>query len=174
MHEVTLYQKILESNLVNFIIMVSILTFIFKKAKLGLIIDKMADEVKNTVTTSVQAARNAMDEYKNIKKSLKNTESEKQNIIENAKNSAKNMEEVQNSLIKKEEISLDKKCSLQIENDNKKMKDKITDEIFDIVKILTRDEIERLILEDKDGVLQNKLIEKAINEIDKIEGEIKL
>lgn len=171
MHEVSLYQRILESNLINFIIMISILTFIFKKAKLGLIIDKMADEVKNTVSNSVQAARNAVFEYKNIKKSLKNTEDEKQNIIANAKNTAKNMEESLRSSIQNEENLLDEKCARKIQNDIKKTEDAAVFEIFDIVRILAEDEIKRLIFEDKDGVLQNRLIEKAIDEIDNIDLE---
>ena len=58
----SLYQKILESNLVNFIIMMSILVLIFKKAKFGNFIDKMADDIRNSVMTSSEAAKKAINE----------------------------------------------------------------------------------------------------------------
>lgn len=169
MQDVSLYQRILESNLINFIIMVSVLVLIFKKAKLGLIIDKMASEVQNTVSTSVQAARNAVFEYKNIKKSLKNTEDEKKEIIENAKNIARNMEDVQDVEIHNEENLLLEKCETKILNDNKKIKDAAVNEIFDTVRVLAEEEIKRLLFEDKDGVLQDKITRQAINEIDNID-----
>lgn len=92
MEELTLYQKILESNLLNFIIMVSILVVIFKKAKLGAIFDKMAADIQNSVMTSAEAAQAALKEYKEAKRSTKNTEAEKEEILSKARDGAQNME----------------------------------------------------------------------------------
>ena len=93
MHEMTLYQRILESNLVNFIIMVTILTVIFKKFRLGIIFDKMADDIRTSVMTSSEAAQAALKEYKEAKRSTKNLNNEKNEIIERAKSTAQGARE---------------------------------------------------------------------------------
>ena len=109
MENMTLYQKILESNLINFIIMVSVLVFIFKKAKLGVFFDKMADEIRNSVMSSADAAQAALKEYKEAKRSTRNTESEKAEILNKAKNSALNMENSAKEHLLGEEKLLDEK-----------------------------------------------------------------
>lgn len=169
MHELTLYQRILESNLINFIIMVSILTLIFKKAKLGKIFDKMADDIKTSVMTSSEAAQNAIKEYKEAKRTVKNLDKEKEEILNKAKQGAETMENTVQAQIKKEEKLLNERYNAQIEANLKKTKDASTSEILDEILNRAEDEIKNRIQNDPDNKLQRKFIEKSISEIDKIE-----
>jgi len=164
MGELTLYQKILESNLVNFIIMVSVLVLIFKKAKLGRYIDKMADDIKNSVSTSAQAAEAALKEYKEAKRNTKNVQTEKNSIIEKANDTALNIKNSAALALKEEETGLDNKCSFQIETDIKKVKENTASDILNAVSDLVEDEIKRRL----DASVQKKFTDMCIENIDKI------
>ena len=62
--DATLFKSFLETNTINFIIMISILVLIFKKAHLGDVIDKMAEDIRNNVDKSATSTKEAIDEYK--------------------------------------------------------------------------------------------------------------
>ena len=167
----SLYQKILESNLVNFIIMMSILVLIFKKAKFGNFIDKMADDIRNSVMTSSEAAKKAINEYKKKKKSTKNLQAEKNEIITRAKTSALNIEDSAKEKLQIEQKNIDNKCAAQVQNVIEKAKSNTASEILDLVSELAEDEVRKRL----DDTMQRRLIQKSINELDKLEnlGEIK-
>lgn len=173
MENMTLYQKILESNLINFIIMVSVLVFIFKKAKLGVFFDKMADEIRNSVMSSADAAQAALKEYKEAKRSTRNTESEKAEILNKAKNSALNMENSAKKHLLGEEKLLDEKCAEKINDDVNRVKNKTADEIFDVIVKLSEEEVKRCLLSADNGiVMQKAILDKSVDEIENL-GEIK-
>ncbi len=171
MENVSLYQKILESNLINFIIMVSILVLIFKKAKLGNFIDKMADDIRNSVMTSSEAAKKALNEYKEAKKSTKKLQAEKDEIIARAKTSALNIQDSAREKLQIEQKNMDNKCVSEIQNVIEKAKSSAVVEILDAVSELAEDEVKKRL----DDTVQRRLIQKSINELDKLEnlGEIK-
>ena len=173
MENMTLYQKILESNLINFIIMVSVLVFIFKKAKLGVFFNKMADEIRNSVMSSADAAQAALKEYKEAKRSTRNTESEKAEILNKAKNSALNMENSAKEHLLGEEKLLDEKCAEKINDDVNRVKNKTADEIFDVIVKLSEEEVKRCLLSADNGIgMQKAILDKSIDEIENL-GEIK-
>ncbi len=173
MNDATLYQKILESNLVNFIIMVSILTLIFKKAKLGAIFDKMAEDIRTSVMSSADAAQAALKEYKEAKRSTKNVGVKKEEIIGKAKDTASNMEDGAAKFLSNEIKGLDEKCDVQIQNGVKKAKETAAGEIYETVAKLAEDEIKARLLNTETGpALQKRLIDRCINELDTLE-EIK-
>ena len=93
MHDISLYERILHSNLINFIIMVYLLVLIIKKARLGDLIQKLADDVKNDVELSAKNVQDALKEYKEAKRSTKDVEQIKENINLEAKESAQNLKE---------------------------------------------------------------------------------
>lgn len=169
MENISLYQRILESNLINFIIMVSILILIFKKANLGSIIDKMASDIKEKVMTSASAAQDALSEYKKTKKSIKTLDSDKEKIIEQAKENINSIKQKTSNDISTEEKSLDIKLHKNIETLERKTKDNTVDEVFNAVI----DEAQNVIIKNLDDETQKSLIEKCIIEIDAM-GEIKL
>ncbi len=173
MEDMTLYQKILESNLVNFIIMVSILVLIFKKAKLGAIFDKMADDIKTSVMTSADAAQAALKEYKEAKRSTKNIGAKKEEILNKAKETASDMQDNASHFLLNEIRLLDEKCDVQVQNNLKKTKEAAAGEIYEKVAALAEETIKERLLDGQTGMeLQKRLIDKCIKEIDTLE-EIK-
>ncbi len=169
MHEMTLYQRILESNLVNFIIMVTILTVIFKKFRLGIIFDKMADDIRTSVMTSSEAAQAALKEYKEAKRSTKNLNNEKNEIIERAKSTAQGAREAIKEVILKEENALQRQYENRVESDTLKAKDDTSKEFLDVVVELSKDEIQNRLNGDNGAEIQTKLIDKCIENLDEID-----
>jgi F0F1-type ATP synthase membrane subunit b/b' len=52
----SIFEQILHTNLINFIIVLSLLVLIFKKAHLGDLIDKMANDIQDKVEKSAADA----------------------------------------------------------------------------------------------------------------------
>lgn len=169
MHEATLYTKILESNLINFIIMISVLTLIFKKFKLGAIFDKMAFDIKTSVMTSAEAAEAALKEYKEAKRSTKNLDSVKDEIKNKAEAEAKRTKEIYDDLISKEKDALDVQFETKAKADTLKAKEETTKEFMDAVILLTKDEIQKRIEGENGGEIQSKIIDKCIADIDMVD-----
>ena len=65
------FENLLATNIVNFIIVIATLAFIFKKAHLVDVISKLAADVKNDIEKSSTAAAVALKEYKETKKMQK-------------------------------------------------------------------------------------------------------
>ncbi len=160
-----IYEIILESNLINFIIVMATLVYIFKKCNLGSVIDKMADDIKNNVLTSADAVKAALSDYKKIKNNSKNLEDKKQEIIQDAnliveKLSEKNKEEIQR---KSDEIEAQAQKTQEILYGRKvsKTAKQIQQKIFE----LSRLQIKNML----DDNMQVQLIKNSLEELDKID-----
>jgi len=169
MQEMILYQRILESNLINFIIMITILTVIFKKAKLGAIFDKMAQDIKTSVMSSSEAAQAALKEYKEAKRSTKDLEKTKSEIIERAKTTVQNAKEAAKEVLLKEEKALLNRYQNKVESDTIKAKIDTSKEFLDVIIELSKDEIQNRLNGDKGAEIQAGLIDKCIEKIDEID-----
>lgn len=164
----TLFEQILNTNLINFLIVVSTLVLIYKKAHLGDLIQKMADDVKESVEKSSRNAQSAISEYKQTKKSTKDTPKLQEEIISNAKLNAQNLKEKfeQNTRFQEQEI----KSGLEkiYKNQEDKYKKMTTNEIYQACVELAKDEtLNRL-----NDETHKKLINSSIDELDKIEGSL--
>lgn len=164
-----IYIKILESNIINFIIMVSILTFIFKKFKLGTIIDNFANDIQSKVTTSFDAVQNALKEYKEKRKEQREIPNKKEKIINDAKLMAKKLEDKNKEDILKKEIELDKSYEKVQNSLHRRSVEKTAQDIQAAVLNLTKDTIKNMMTEE----MQVKSIFMALDEFDKLEGVIK-
>jgi len=164
----SLFEQILQTNLINFIIVISTLVLIFKKAKLADAIEKLAQDVKNQVEKSSQNAQNAITQYKAVKKSLKDLANEQEEILSCAKGNAQNLKEKIESQTKNQcdEIknNLEKAFSSQKEN----FKNVTIDDIYNVCVDIAQDEVKKRLNKDT----HKKLIDLSINELDKIEGNL--
>ena len=163
-----IYLKILESNIINFIIMVSILTFIFKKFELGKIIDNFANDIQNKVTTSFDAVQNALKEYKEKRKEQREIPNKKEKIINEAKLIAKKLEDKNKEDIIQKEIELDKSFEKAQNALYRRSVEKTTQDIQTAVLYLAKDTIKNMMTEE----MQVKSIYLALDEFDKMEGVI--
>lgn len=159
------FEKISSTNAINFIIEIWILSIIFRKANLISLIQKMADDIKNTVEKSDMDTLDAVKNYENVKKSIKDTPKLRDEIFQNAKNLAlTTKQKIESDLnIKKDNIQSNLNDSYK--NDEDKYKKLTTDEIYLASLDLAKDAI----LDKLDDKMQIKLINSALEEFDKVE-----
>ena len=161
-----LYITVLESNIINFLIMTGVLVLIFKKFKLGRIIDNFANDIQNTVITSSEAVKEAVDDYKQTRKKSRDIGQKKEEIIKNAQNAALKLKE-------KNKAEIEKK-KRELEENGEKLKGvfyerkvhKTADEIQLAVYNLACDTVKDILNDE----IQNKTIIDALDELDKIEA----
>ena len=161
-----LYITVLESNIINFLIMTGVLVLIFKKFKLGRIIDNFANDIQNTVITSSEAVKEAVDDYKLTRKKSRDIGQKKEEIIKNAQNAALKLKEKNKAEIEKKEREL--------EENGEKLKGvfyerkvhKTANEIQLAVYNLACDTVKDILNDE----IQNKTIIDALDELDKIEA----
>lgn len=162
----SLFEQILNTNIINFLIVVSTLVLIFKKAHLGDLIEKMADDIRKNVEKSSLDAKSAIDEYKTTKRLVKDTPKLQEDIISNAKinaqNAKENIEKNTTSSLEEIKASLEKTYAFQDE----KLKNITIKELYSACIDMARDEVIKRLDDDT----QKRLINASIDELDKIEG----
>ncbi|MDO5437608.1 MAG: hypothetical protein Q4F80_05370 [bacterium] len=169
MHGESLYIAILNSNLINFLIMTGILVWVFKKFKLGQVIDSITDDIKNNVVTSAEAVQNAINEYRKTKKESRNINVKKEEIIDNAKEIIRKLEEKNSDEIVKKETELDKNAEkLKVSVLDRKIQ-KTTEDIELAIYKLSVETIQNMM----DLNLQKKIIIDSLDEFDRIEGVLR-
>lgn len=163
-----IYELILESNVINFSIMIYVLVWIFKTFKLGKVIDSMSEDIKKNVTSSAQIVQNAISEYKKTKKEAKNIGNIKEELLMEAKESAKRLEEKNQAEIEAKESELEDSFNKVQEIIFERKLQKTTNEIQNAVYQVSIDTIKTMLNDD----IQNKIISNCLDEFDKI-GEVK-
>jgi len=162
------FEAILNTNLINFIIVISTLVWIFKKFNLGSLIDNLKDDIKINVEKSSNSAKAALDEYKITKKSSKNIPILVDEIENKAKQNIENLKikiEVETDLKQKSIINSFEKTKNMLLNKYKKT---IIEDIYlSSVELAKNAAIERL-----DDETHKKLINSSIDELDNIEGSL--
>lgn len=163
-----LFESILKTNVINFIIVISTLMWIFKKANLGALIQKLADDIKLSVEKSSSNAQDAISQYKSTKKSVKDTPKLQEEIISQAKSNAQNIKEKieQKTLLEKNELI--KSIEKIISNQQEKYKKLTINEIYKASINIAKEEVQKRLDENN----HQKIIEKSIEELDKIEGSL--
>lgn len=163
-----LFESILKTNVINFIIVISTLVWIFKKANLGALIQKLADDIKLSVEKSSSNAQDAISQYKSTKKSVKDTPKLQEEIISQAKSNAQNIKEKieQKTLLEKNELI--KSIEKIISNQQEKYKKLTVNEIYKASINIAKEEVQKRLDENN----HQKIIEKSIEELDKIEGSL--
>ncbi len=162
----SLFEKILNTNIINFLIVVLSLMWIAKKAKLAVLIENLALDIKQKVETSSNETAYSIEEYKKTKKETKDTPKLQQAIIDKAKNQALELKDKysKKTQLQKEELkkSLEKIISLEQE----KFKNLTEKEVYSACIDLAQKEL----IQKLDYELQKKLINTSIEELDRIEG----
>jgi len=162
------FENLLATNIINFIIVIATLALIFKKAHLGDLIQKMADDIKNDIEKSAISASEALKEYKEVKKSTKDTSKLQEQMMINAKNSANNLKEkiIQETKSQQEEIKANIERILLSQGE--KAKKITTSEIYTACVNLAQE----IVIQKLDKKTHKKLINSSIDEIDKIKGNL--
>ena len=164
--EASLFEQFLQTNTLNFIIVMSTLVWIFKKAHLGDAIQKMADDIKNSVEQSSQNAASAINDYKETRKATRGTEQLQEKILKQAEINAESIKsKIEEKTLKKEaEIKTNLKKSFENQEENfKKMT--INDVYLASVELAKEEVLKRL-----DKNVHKRLINSSIDELNNVEG----
>ncbi len=168
MHEISLFEAILNTNIINFIIVIYTLALIYKKAHLGDLIAKMADEVRLSVEKSTENKEKALKEYEETKELVSDTQQLQDEIKSQAKLSAENIKrktEEKTVLQQKELLShLERIFKSQAQ----RFKNLTLEDVYSASINLAKEEV----LARLDEKIHKKLINSSIDELDKIKGNL--
>ena len=168
MHEISLFEAILNTNIINFIIVIYTLALIYKKAHLGDLIAKMADEVRLSVEKSTENKEKALKEYEETKELVSDTQQLQDEIKSQAKLSSENIKrktEEKTVLQQKELLShLERIFKSQAQ----RFKNLTLEDVYSASINLAKEEV----LARLDEKIHKKLINSSIDELDKIKGNL--
>lgn len=164
----SLFEQILSTNLINFLIVIGTLALIIKKAHIGDLLEKMAQDVKEQIEKSSTDAMDALSEYKATKRAVKDTAKLQEEIISNAQVGAQNLKEKIGKTTKKQQEEIKYGVEKVLLNQNEKAKKATIAEIYNACIELAKEEV----LKRLDVQTHKKLINASIKEIEKIEGNL--
>ena len=164
---VKIWHLVLESNTFNFIVFVLIFAYIFKKIKLGEMIQKLQQNIENTINNSIKAKKDSEILLNNAEKQMETVDTDIDKIVNNAKKTAKTVAENIISSSKGQIEIIENNTQKIIFNDIYKVKRSLSDfTIKESIK-LTKNDIETKLKQDKN--LHQKYIDEAITELESIE-----
>lgn len=164
----SIFEQILQTNLINFIIVLSLLVLIFKKARLGDLIDKLANDIQNKVEKSATDATDAIKHYKETKKSVQDTPKIQEEILENAQRSAQNLKIKIEQKADEREKEIQYKVEMFFKSQKEKARRMTVKEIYLACVDLAQEEI----LKRLDNKMHKKLISNSIEELEHIKGRL--
>lgn len=161
-----LWVKIIESNTFNFIILVIILAFIFKKINLSEIINGLQSKIQDSVDKSTTAKENSQKELNKAEALMENVDKDTDKIIKDAD---RNAIAVAKKIVEgsKPQIEIiEKNADKVIENGIMKVKKSLSDiAVKEAVKI-TADNLKTDLISNPN--LHKKYIEEALIELEGI------
>jgi F0F1-type ATP synthase membrane subunit b/b' len=160
-----IYIKILESNLINFIIMVWLLALIFKKAKLEKVFDNMAQDIKEKVQTTREAAESVLKDYEAAKEDAAQVPQIEKEILKKANVTAQAFEEKGEEELRKNLDSIASNLKKTLENVSERFKEETVEEFYSNALDLTQD----YVIQNLDEKTHKYLIEKAIEKLERVE-----
>ena len=166
--EASLFEKILETNIINFLIVISTLVWIFKKARLGDLIQRMADEIKDSVEQSELKAKSAVQNYEETVKATSGTEELQEKIIKQAHINAKSIKEKIEEKTALKQADLKSNLEKAFENQEENFKNLTIDDVYQASVELAKAEVLKRLNKD----VHKKLINTSIDELAKVEGNL--
>lgn len=162
----SIIHTLIQTNTINFIVVLAVLIFILSKLNVGTKINKIKEEIKEYVENSVAEKTIAEKELEAVEEKIKQLPTETKLIETSAENNIKGLEQKIKKEIedKKNDIktSADRILNLEI----KQFKSKLTSILSEKSVILAKDNaIEQL---KNNSELHNKYINEAIEEIGRI------
>ena len=153
------FENLLSTNIINFIIVLSVLTLIFKKAHLGEAIDKLALDIQNKVETTTQNVENATKDYEATKESIQDVPKFQEEILENTQRSADALKAKIEQKANKREEEIECKVQAFLKGQKEKAKKMTVKEVYLACVNLAQEEI----LKRLDEKMHKKLINNSIH-----------
>ena len=161
-----IFHLILHSNLINFLIVLSLLIVIVNKLNLKEKIETLRDEIKTYVDASVQEKEVAEQNLTSIKQKIEDLPSQIKDIQISTDNSVKSIGEKIKADIQEQKQDISNNAERIFNLEMKKFKQKLTSALSEKSVEIARDNAVNQLKQNNE--LHNKYIDNAIEELDRI------
>lgn len=161
-----IWKLLVESNTINFLIVLSVILFIAKKMNISEKINNIEDEIKNFVDASTDEKKNSEVELKKIEDKIKLLPCEIEDMNKTAQINIESITQgIENQVIEKKK-DIDGNANRILNLETKKFKSKIINTVTEASINLAKENAIKQLENNKE--LHCHYIEEAINEIDKV------
>ena len=161
-----IFNLLIHSNTLNFLIVLAILVFIVVKLNLKEKIEVLRDEIKTYVETSVNEKNVAEQNLSLIKEKIQRLPEEIEDIQKSTENSVKSIGEKIRADIEEQKQDISNSAERIFNLETKKFKQKLTSVLSEKSVEIARDNAISQLKENKE--LHSKYIDNAIDELDRI------
>lgn len=163
---ISILKMLVESNTVNFIIMVILLYVILKKVHIGTAFEKMIDSIKNNIEKSEHTKRKSLETLENSKNKMEKLPEDLAALEKTSGDKIKAFEDKITSNTKKTISDLNSSISRVMEIEEKKISNLITEKTSKDSVNLAKSKIIDLL--NKNPELHNQFIQQSLDELDKV------
>lgn len=163
---ISILKMLVESNTVNFIIMVILLYVILKKVHLGAAFEKMIDSIKNNIEKSEHTKRKSLETLENSKNKMEKLPEDLAALEKTSGDKIKAFEDKITSNTKKTISDLNSSIARVMEIEEKKISNLITEKTSKDSVNLAKSKIIDLL--NKNPELHNQFIQQSLDELDKV------
>ncbi len=161
------WNTIVQTNTFNFAILVLIFAIIFRKIKIGEILENLKDDIVNAIRNAEEEKNKAAIDLTDAKKSVEHLDDEIKKTLQDADNRAKLIAEQILSNTQKEIDLIKSNIDKVIISEEKTLSAGLTDKTAKASIALARNHIKSVL--DNQPELHDKYINESINELDRIQ-----
>lgn len=161
-----IWHLIIHSNIVNFLIVLALICWLFSKINLGQKIDSVRENIKNYVDASSNEKINAEKDLETIKEKITHLPEEIDEIQKSAKNSIESIGKKFESEIQSQMVDIENNAKRIMALETKKFKSKLTGALTEASINLAKENAVSQLKNDRN--LHDKYIYEAIDELDKV------
>lgn len=162
------FENLLSTNLINFLIVLSVLILIFKKIRASELLEKLAQDIQNKVEKVDVDAQKASEEYEATKEAVRDVPKIQEQILENAQRSADNLKAKIEKKANQREKEIEYKVEAFLKGQKEKYKKMTIKEVYLACVELAQEEI----LKKLDLKMHKKLVNNSIEELENIKGHL--
>lgn len=163
---IEIWNFLVKSNTFNFVIMIVLLGWLVKKASLGSLMEKLKNDVINTIEKSKQEKETAIIDLTKAKKAVENLDTEISTRLESA---AKHAEDVSKGILEDAEAkvkNITENIKKAVETEEKTISSKLTSKTVKASVELAKKHIKEVLKNNPE--LHEKYINESIEDLDRI------
>ena len=163
---VNFWNLIVESNTFNFIVLILIFAILFKKINISSVIEKIRDEIVNTIENAKKEQENAKNKLSNAEKAIENIDDE---IKQKLNEASKRAEDMSKQILDNTDLRLkliEKNIERVVNAEEKTLSAKMTEKTLKASVELAKKQIINMLESNPD--MHNKYIDESIENIDRV------
>lgn len=163
---VNFWNLIVKSNTFNFIVLILIFAILFKKINISSIIEKIRDEIVNTIENAKKEQENAKNKLLNAEKAIENIDDE---IKQKLNEASKRAEDMSKQILDNTDLRLkliEKNIERVVNAEEKTLSAKMTEKTLKASVELAKKQIINMLESNPD--MHNKYIDESIENIDRV------